>query len=67
MTGAESFDILGLAAELSPRQTVRVVARGEGGSERSFDAIVRIDVAIEVDYYRNGGILPAILRKLAAE
>ncbi len=67
LSGRESYSVSGLAGDFSPRQTVAVVARGEDGSERSFEVIVRLDGAIEVDYYRNGGILPAVLRRLAAE
>ncbi len=36
------------------------------GAERRFQAIARLDGPIEVDYYRQGGILPAVLRRLAA-
>ena len=36
-----------------------------GGRERTFEAIARLDGPIEVDYYRQGGILPAVLRRLA--
>jgi aconitate hydratase len=38
----------------------------DGDQERSFEAIARLDGPIEVDYYRQGGILPAVLRRLAA-
>ena len=66
LLGTESFTILGLA-ELTPRQTVTVVARSDGdGSERTFRAIARLDGPIEVEYLRQGGILPAVLRRLAA-
>ena len=65
LTGREAFDFLGLHDDLAPRSTVQVVARGEAG-EVTFDAVVRLDGAIEVDYYRHGGILPAVLRRLAA-
>jgi aconitate hydratase len=41
---------------------VRVVRTD--GSERTFDAVVRIDSPIEVEYYRHGGILPMVLRKM---
>jgi aconitate hydratase len=66
LTGTESFTIAGLAS-LTPRQTVAVVARSDAdGSERTFRAIARLDGPIEVDYLRQGGILPAVLRRLAA-
>ena len=55
-------------ADLQPRQVVTVVARSdEDGSERTFEAIARLDGPIEVEYLRQGGILPAVLRRLAAD
>jgi aconitate hydratase len=66
LSGREAYDILGLSDAIAPRSTVIVTAHGEAG-ERSFEAVVRLDGAIEVDYYRHGGILPAVLRRLAAE
>jgi aconitate hydratase len=72
LTGRETYDVLGLADGLSPRQSVRVVATrdaaaGGDGSTVKFEAIARLDGQIEVDYYRAGGILPAVLRRLATE
>jgi aconitate hydratase len=66
LTGRESFDIEGLHDGLAPRSTVEVVARSEDGTEKAFEVVVRLDGAIELDYYRQGGILPAVLRRLAA-
>jgi aconitate hydratase len=65
LTGTEAFDLVGLDDTIEPRSTITVVARGETG-ETSFDVVVRLDGTIEVDYYRNGGILPTVLRRLAA-
>jgi aconitate hydratase len=70
LTGRETYTIEGLAEGLSPRKRLTVVARADaanGGSERRFQAIARLDGPIDVDYYRQGGILPAVLRRLAAE
>ena len=67
LSGRETFDVLGLAGGPSPRQSVTVVATGEDGNEVRFQAIARLDGPIEVDYYRQGGILPAVLRRLARE
>ncbi len=65
LTGRESYTIAGLAS-IQPRQTVTVVARSDAdGTERRFSAIARLDGPIEVDYLRQGGILPAVLRRLA--
>jgi aconitate hydratase len=72
LTGRETFSILGLDRGMSPRQTVTVLATadaaaGGDGRERRFDTIARLDGPIDVDYYAGGGILPAVLRRLAAE
>jgi len=71
LTGRETFNILGLADGLAPRQVVTVVATrdavaGGDGGETRFTAIARLDGPIDVEYYRAGGILPAVLRRLAA-
>ena len=65
LTGRESFTLTGLS-DLQPRQVVTVVARTDDGTERRFQAIARLDGPIEVEYLRQGGILPAVLRRLAA-
>ncbi len=72
LTGRETFAVLGLTDGLSPRQSVTVVATrdaaaGGDGREVRFEAIARLDGPIEVDYYRGGGILQAVLRRLATE
>ncbi|HEY2955277.1 MAG TPA: aconitate hydratase AcnA [Candidatus Eisenbacteria bacterium] len=64
-TGREVFDVAGLAGGLAPRMKVEVRARREDGATLGFTAIARLDTPVEVDYWRNGGILPAVLRKLA--
>ena len=64
LSGRESFDITGLAAGLSPRQRVTVEARRDDGSVLTFQALARLDTAVEVDYFRNGGILQTVLRSL---
>jgi aconitate hydratase len=71
LTGRETFAILGLTDGLRPRQSVTVIAHrdeaaGGDGGERRFSAIARLDGPIDVEYYRAGGILPAVLRRLAA-
>ena len=50
----------------APPKTVTVIARGEGGKTREFQARLRIDTPKELDYYRHGGILHYVLRQLAA-
>jgi len=66
LTGKETFDITGVRSALNGggrKATVR--AMGDDGSEKLFTAIVRVDTPQEVEYYRNGGILPYVLRQLA--
>ncbi|WP_338241433.1 aconitate hydratase AcnA [Aurantiacibacter hainanensis] len=65
LTGEDSFTIKGLA-NLSPRQDVEVEVTRADGSTQTFTALCRIDTANEMEYYRNGGILHYVLRKLAA-
>jgi aconitate hydratase len=67
LTGREAYTIRGLATGLAPRTTLRVQATADDGTVRSFDARCRLDGPVEVDYYRHGGILPAVLRRLASE
>ncbi len=64
LTGRETFDIQGLNDDLVPRSTVQVVATTDDGNQIEFDALVRIDTPVEMDYYRNGGILQTVLRNL---
>ena len=62
LTGREVYDITGLSDDLQPLQDVTVTATDEDGNIRSFAATVRIDTPVEIDYYRNGGILHTVLR-----
>ena len=64
LTGSESISISGIAAGITPRQSARVIATREGASRMEFETIVRIDAPAEVEYFRNGGILPMVLRQL---
>jgi aconitate hydratase len=61
LDGSEVFDIH-LTDDLKPRQLVKVNAKNENGETISFEAVCRIDTPIEIDYYRNGGILHYVLR-----
>jgi len=65
LTGRETFDLTGLTGELKPRLRVQLRARREDGSVLEFTAIARLDTPVDVEYYRNGGILQTVLRKLA--
>ena len=64
LTGREVYDILGLEEGLQPGKRLTVVARREDGGECRFTAIARVDTPVEVDYYKNGGILQTVLRRL---
>tara|TARA_B100001765_G_scaffold213571_1_gene179678 strand:- start:352 stop:1770 length:1419 start_codon:yes stop_codon:yes gene_type:complete len=66
LDGTEVFSIEGLDDSLEPRQELTVRAVAEAG-EKTFETIVRIDSPVEVDYYRNGGILHTVLRDLLKE
>ncbi|MFL6760989.1 MAG: aconitate hydratase AcnA [Sphingomicrobium sp.] len=65
LTGAEKFTITGIT-DLKPRQDVEVKVTRDGGEEFSFTARCRIDTYNELEYFRSGGILQYVLRRLAA-
>jgi aconitate hydratase len=65
LTGDDSFSIRGLA-DLTPGQDVTVEVTRADGTSFTFTALCRIDTANEMEYYRHGGILHYVLRKLAA-
>ncbi len=65
ITGSETFDVEP-SGSWSPRGTARISARREDGSTFQFDALVRIDSSVELEYYHHGGILPMVLRKMMA-
>jgi aconitate hydratase len=66
LTGHEVYDIDGAGPALAPRSTVTVRARRGDGTERAFQARVRIDTPEELTAFRQGGILPYVLRRLAS-
>ncbi|HEV2523084.1 MAG TPA: aconitate hydratase AcnA [Candidatus Acidoferrales bacterium] len=63
LTGFEVFTIEGVA-KLAPKMTVEVRARDDQGKEKVFQTVARADTPEEVAYYRNGGILPYVLRQM---
>jgi aconitate hydratase len=65
LTGRETYSVEGLGTGATPRQRVTVTARSDDGAERRFAAIARLDGPIDVEYYQAGGILPAVVRRLA--
>jgi aconitate hydratase len=66
LTGEETFSVTGVTELNEGRtpKTVKVVATKDGGETVEFDAVVRIDTPGEANYYRNGGIMPYVLRSL---
>ncbi|MGH2516419.1 MAG: aconitase family protein, partial [Ktedonobacterales bacterium] len=67
LSGKETYDIVGLDGELKPRQELTVRVHREDGSTTELRAIARLDSNVDVEYYRNGGILQAVLRRLVRE
>jgi len=66
LDGSETYGIDGLSNNVKPQQEVTLEIRRIDGSIEKVPLILRIDTAIEVDYYRHGGILPFVLREIVA-
>jgi len=64
LTGFEKLTIAGLAGELRPRQDLTVQVERPDGRRDSFPVIARLDSPVEINYYRQGGILHTVLRKM---
>ena len=67
LSGFETYDILGLTEEMTPNQEYTVRVTREQGTVFEFFVTSRLDTAVEVNYYRNGGILHTVLRRLVKE
>ena len=68
LTGREVFEFPNLSDKLTPGQDVHVIAKHpETGKATEFTVRCRVDTPIEVDYYRNGGVLQTVIRKMASE
>jgi aconitate hydratase len=67
LTGDETFDLIGINDNLKPQQDVTLTITRKDGSSQSVALLLRIDTPIEVDYYRNGGILPYVLKELMSK
>jgi aconitate hydratase len=65
LTGTETIDIT-LADEIKPQGDATMTLTRANGSTQTVPLTLRIDTAIEVDYYFHGGILPFVLRQLLA-
>ncbi|HZT37388.1 MAG TPA: aconitate hydratase AcnA [Bryobacteraceae bacterium] len=66
LTGFEIYDISGIAEGLSNSKKAVVTATAADGSVKRFEVVVRVDTPQEAEYYRNGGILPYVLRQLVS-
>ena len=64
LKGDEIFDFMGIDETLKPGQDIKVRAKGSDGSLKEFITTCRLDTPVEISYFRNGGILQTVLRKL---
>jgi aconitate hydratase len=64
LTGHEVYDISGINDDIHSEQQVTVRARREDGTVKTFTAVCRLDTPVEVNYYKNGGILQTVLRAM---
>jgi aconitate hydratase len=67
LDGSETFDLAGVGAGITPRGRLSLIIHRSSGQVEEVPVTLRIDTAIEVDYYRHGGILPYMLRQLLRE
>jgi aconitate hydratase len=64
LTGREVYSIGGIADGLTPKERLNVTATRDDGTTLAFQVIARVDSPVEIEYYRNGGILQTVLRRL---
>lgn len=64
LDGTETYDIKGVA-DVTPRGTLKVTAVKPDGKEIKFDVMARLDTDVEIEYFKHGGILPYVLRRMA--
>ena len=67
LVGDETFDLTGINENLKPQQDITLIITRKDGSKQNVTLLLRIDTPIEVDYYRNGGILPYVLKELMSK
>jgi aconitate hydratase len=67
LDGSETYDIVGLDANLKPQQDLTLKITRKDGIVENIAVACRIDTPIEIDYYQHGGILPYVLRQLVAK
>lgn len=66
LTGKETYEILGIK-KIVPQGELTVIAKSDDGQEKSFKVIARLDTPVDIEYYRNGGILHTVLRNILKE
>jgi aconitate hydratase len=66
LTGFETYRVVNIVQAIESGKPVTVYAVADDGSSKSFEVTVRIDTPQELEYFRNGGILPYVLRQLAS-
>jgi aconitate hydratase len=64
LTGEETFEIGGIATNLTPLKVLKVKATAPDKSVKEFNVVMRIDTPKEIEYYQHGGILPYVLRQI---
>ena len=64
ITGFETFSVGGISEDLYPGKQMTVTVTDTDGGQREFHATCRLDTPVEVEYYRNGGILQTVLRQM---
>ena len=67
LDGSETFDVIGLDGRIKPQQDVTLAIHRANGAREEIPVKLRIDTAIEIDYYQHNGILPYVLRQLIAQ
>jgi aconitate hydratase len=66
LTGTETFDIAGISSGLEPHAVLTVTAHRDGGADTTFEVECRIDSDVELEYFRHGGVLQMVLRRMLA-
>lgn len=64
LKGNEIFDFIGIDETLKPGQDITIIAKTAAGQKKEFLTTLRLDTPVEIDYFKNGGILQTVLRKL---
>ena len=65
LDGTEEFDVE-LKDDMLPQQKIKVTVKKDGKEVKTFEALSRIDTPVEIEYYRNGGILHTVLKNMSS-